>query len=216
MIKFSQYFKGVGGCERRFGNVARRSYEMDKVKMGATPFVFPQPAFLIGADVDKRANFMTAAWSGIACGEPPMISVALRHPRYTLKGVEQNMTFSVNVPSVDQAKEVDYCGIVTGAKVDKAAVCKFEVFYGKLETAPMVKQCPVNLECKVEHLLDLGSHVLVIGKIEEVYVSGNCFTGDQPDVKKIRPMMWACLPDNNYRGIGEVVAKAFKVGLQLK
>ena len=184
--------------------------------MAASPYVFPMPAFLIGANVEKRANFMTAAWSGIACGEQPMISVALRHPRYTLKGVEHNMTFSVNVPSVDLVKEVDYCGIVTGAKVDKAAVCKFDVFYGKLETAPMVKQCPVNLECKVEHMLDLGSHVLIIGKIEEVYVSGNCFSSDQPDVKKIRPLLWTCLPANVYQGLGDVVAKAFKIGLELK
>ncbi|RPJ60248.1 MAG: flavin reductase family protein [Dehalococcoidia bacterium] len=189
---------------------------MEKVKMGAQPFVFPMPAFLIGANVEKRANFMTAAWAGIACGEPPMISVALRHSRYTLKGVEQNMTFSVNVPSVDQAKEVDYCGIVTGAKVDKAAVCKFEVFYGELETAPMIKQCPVNLECKVEHVLDLGSHVLIIGLIKEVFVSGNCFTADKPDVKKIRPLLWTTLPANVYQGLGDVVAKAFKVGLELK
>jgi flavin reductase (DIM6/NTAB) family NADH-FMN oxidoreductase RutF len=189
---------------------------VEKVKLGAQPLVYPMPAFLIGANVEKRPNFMTAAWSGIACGEPPMISVALRHPRYTLKGVEQNMTFSVNVPSVDQAREVDYCGIVTGAKVDKAAVCKFDVFYGALETAPMVKQCPVNLECKVEHMLDLGSHILIIGKIEEVYVSGNCFTGDHPDVKKIRPMMWTTLPANVYQGLGPEVAKAFKVGLELK
>ncbi|MBN1690386.1 MAG: flavin reductase family protein [Dehalococcoidia bacterium] len=189
---------------------------MEKVKMGAQPFVFPMPAFLVGANVEKRPNFMTVAWSGIACGEPPMISVAIRHTRYTLKGIEHNMSFSVNVPSVEQAKEVDYCGIITGAKVDKAAVCKFDVFYGKLETAPMVRQCPVNLECKVEHMLDLGSHVMIVGKIEEVYVSGECFTADQPDVKKIRPLLWTTLPANVYQGLGDVVAKAFKVGLQLK
>jgi flavin reductase (DIM6/NTAB) family NADH-FMN oxidoreductase RutF len=189
---------------------------MEKVKLGAQTLVYPMPAFLIGANVEKRANFMTAAWSGIACSEPPMISVAIRHPRYTLKGIEENMTFSVNVPSVDQAREVDYCGIVSGDKVDKAAVCKFEVFYGKLQNAPMIKQCPVNLECKVEHMLDLGSHVLVIGKIEEVHVSGNCLTGGQPDVKKIRPIMWTTLPANVYQGLGDEIGKAFKVGLELK
>jgi len=189
---------------------------MEKVKLGPQTLVFPMPAFLIGADVEKRANFMTAAWSGIACSEPPMISVAIRHPRYTLKGIEENMTFSVNVPSVDQAKEVDYCGIVSGAKTDKTTVCKFKVFYGKLKTAPMVQQCPVNLECKVEHTLDLGSHVLVIGKIEEVYVSGSCFTGEHPDVNKIRPLLWTTMPANVYQGLGDVVAKAFKVGLELK
>lgn len=189
---------------------------MEKVKVGARPLVYPMPAFLIGANVEHRANFMTAAWSGIACGEPPMISVAIRHPRYTLKGIKQNMTFSVNVPSIDQVKEVDYCGIVSGEKIDKAAVCKFDVFYGKLKSSPMVKQCPVNLECKVEHMLDLGSHILVIGKIEEVFVSANCLTDEHPDVKKIKPLMWTSLPANVYQGLGQEVAQAFKVGLELK
>ncbi|MFC1921177.1 hypothetical protein ACFLYQ_05585, partial [Chloroflexota bacterium] len=59
------------------------------------------------------------------------------------KGIKQNMTFSVNVPSADLVKETDYCGIESGSKADKVAVCKFDVFYGKLETAPMVEQCPV-------------------------------------------------------------------------
>jgi flavin reductase (DIM6/NTAB) family NADH-FMN oxidoreductase RutF len=189
---------------------------MDKVKVGPQPMVFPTPAFLIGTNVDGKPNFMTAAWSGIACSEPPMISVAIRHHRYTFKGMQENMTFSVNVPSADQVKEVDFCGIKSGAKEDKARACKFKVFYGKVETAPMVEQCPVNLECRIEHMLDLGSHVLVVGKIEEVYVSGNCFTAEHVDVKKIRPLLWTTLPANVYQELGEVVGKAFKIGLDLK
>ncbi len=189
---------------------------MEKVKMGAQTLLYPTPALLVGSNVNGKANFMTVAWSGIACSDPPMISVAIRHPRYTLIGMQENMTFSVNVASTDQAREVDYCGIVSGAKADKVKVCKFKVFYGKLETAPMVQQCPVNMECKIEHMLDLGSHVLVIGKIEETYVSGNCFTAEHPDVKKIRPLIWSVVPANTYNSLGEQVAKAFKIGLELK
>ena len=189
---------------------------MDKVKVGPQPMVFPTPAFLIGTNVNGKPNFMTAAWSGIACSEPPMISVAIRHHRYTFKGMQENMTFSVNVPSADQVKEVDFCGIKSGAKEDKVRACKFKVFYGKVETAPMVEQCPVNLECRIEHMLDLGSHVLVVGKIEEVYVSGNCFTAGHVDVKKIRQLLWTILPANVYQELGEVVGKAFKIGLDLK
>jgi len=189
---------------------------MEKVKIGAQTMVFPTPAFLVGANVEGKANFMTVAWGGIACSEPRMISVAIRHTRYTMKGMQENMTFSVNVPSVEQVKEVDFCGIRTGAKVDKVRVCKFKVFYGQLQTAPMIEQCPVNLECKIEHMLDLGSHALVVGKIEETYVSGKCFTGDHPDVKKIHPIGWTMLPANVYHDLGETVGKAFKVGLELK
>jgi flavin reductase (DIM6/NTAB) family NADH-FMN oxidoreductase RutF len=189
---------------------------MEKVLMGPQPLLYPMPALLIGSNVNGKANFMTAAWSGIACGDPPMISVALRHPRYTLKGIRETQTFSVNIASTGMVKEVDLCGIVTGEKVDKVKACKFKVFYGKVETAPMVEQCPVNLECRVEHMLDLGSHVLVIGRIEETYVTGKCFTADHPDVKKIDPLIYTTLPANHYQDFGQVVAKAFKVGLELK
>lgn len=189
---------------------------MEKVKIGAQQLLYPMPALLVGANVEGKPNFMTVAWAGIACGEPAMVSVAIRHPRYTLKGMQENMTFSVNVPSTDQAKVVDYCGLVSGAKVDKIKVCKFKVFYGDLGTAPMIEQCPVNMECKIEHMLDLGSHVLVVGKIGEVYVSRGCLTYEKPDVRKIKPLIWTTIPANEYRGLGEVVGKAFKMGLELK
>ena len=189
---------------------------MEKVKIGALTLVYPTPAFLIGTNVAGKPNFMTAAWSGIACSEPPMISVAIRHPRYTLKGMYENMSFSVNVPSASQVKEVDFCGIKSGAKEDKVKACNFKVFYGKVETAPMVEQCPVNLECRIAHMLNLGSHMLVVGRIEEVYVSGDCITDGHPDVKKIRPLLWTMLPANVYQELGEVAGKAFKIGLDLK
>ncbi len=120
---------------------------MSKVTFGPRLLLYPTPAVVIGANVDGKANFMTAAWCGIVNGNPPMISVALQHHRHTLKGIRQSLTFSVNVPSVDLVKETDYCGVASGAKVDKVADCKLKVFYGKLETAPLVDQFPVNLEC---------------------------------------------------------------------
>ena len=189
---------------------------MNKVKLGPMRLLYPMPALLVGANVSGRPNFMTVAWAGIACSEPAMVSVAIRHPRYTLKGMQENMTFSVNVASVDQAKQVDYCGIVSGAKADKVKTCEFKIFYGELENAPMIEQCPVNMECKIEHMLDLGSHILVIGQILEVYVSKGCMTGEHPDVKKIKPLIWTTLPENVYQGLGEVVGKAFKMGLELR
>ena len=77
---------------------------MGKVALGPQTLVYPMPAMLVGADVDAKPNFMTVAWGGIACGDPPMISVAIRHVRHTLKGIRQNQTFSVNIPSVEQVK----------------------------------------------------------------------------------------------------------------
>jgi len=189
---------------------------MGKTMLGPQTLIYPMPAFLVGANVDGKPNFMAVAWGGIANGEPPMISVAIRHKRYTLKGIKQNMTFSVNIPSTDLVKETDYCGIISGAIANKAEDCRFKVFYGKLDSAPLIEQCPVNLECKVMHVLDLDSHSLVIGQIEETHVSDSCLTDEKPDVNKIKPFIFTTAPATQYQALGEVVAKAFSIGKELK
>ncbi|GAH66453.1 unnamed protein product, partial [marine sediment metagenome] len=108
------------------------------------------------------------------------------------------------------------CGITSGSKVNKVKVCNFNVFYGRLNNVPLIEQCPVNLECKVMHILDLGSHALVVGRIEETYVSESCLTDGKPDVNKIKPFIYTEDPAIHYQAFGEVIAKAFSVGKELK
>jgi len=189
---------------------------MSKVLMGPQTLIYPMPALLVGANVDDKPNFMVVAWSGIANGEPPMISVAIRHHRYTHRGIRQNLTFSVNVPSTDMVRETDYCGIISGAKANKVEGCQFKVFYGKLDNAPLIEQCPINLECKVMHILDLGSHSLIIGRIEETHISESCLTDGKPDVSKIKPLIYTTAPAHQYHAFGEVIAQAFSIGEELK
>ena len=189
---------------------------MTKVKLGPGTFVCPKPLFLVGANVDDKPNFMAVAWGGIASERPPMISIAIRHSRYTLKGIKQTGNFSINIPSEDIVVEADYCGIFSGAKVDKVAVCRFDVFYGKLINAPMIDQCPVNLECKLVHTIDLGSHSLLIGEIEETHITESCLTDGKPDVTKIRPFIYSAGYNNQYQVFGNFIAAAFKAGKVLK
>ena len=189
---------------------------MSKVKLGPQTWIYPKPAFLVGADVDRKPNFLTVAWGGIACGNPPMVSVAIRKNRYTLMGIKQNMAFSLNVPSRDYVVETDYCGITSGAKTDKVADCGFQVFYGDLAGAPMIEECPVNLECKVDRILDLGSHYLVIGEIMEAHVSGDCLTDGKPDMRKIQPIAYITGQPGNYYCMGENVGEAFSIGKKQK
>ena len=189
---------------------------MTKKTFGTQTWLFPEPTVLVGANVDGRPNVMAVALAGIAGGDPPMISVAMRHVRHTLKGIRQNMTFSVNIPSVDLVKETDYCGLVSGAKTDKLKDCNLKVFYGVLKNAPLVEQCPVNMECEVQHILNVGSHCLVVGKIIETYVSEDCLTSGKPDVKKIRPIIYNPHPDAGYYFIGKKIEKAFGPGKEIK
>ncbi len=188
---------------------------MGKVRMGPQTWIYPMPTLLVGANVDGKPNFMAVAWGGIANSTPPMIAIALQRHRHTNKGIKQNRAFSVNIPSTDMVRETDYCGIVSGSKVDKVEVCKFNVFYGKLENVPLIEQCPVNLECEVVHTLGLGSHELIVGKVEETHITEACLTDGKPDVTKIKPFIYTT-NTRQYHAFGEVIAKAFSIGREIE
>jgi flavin reductase (DIM6/NTAB) family NADH-FMN oxidoreductase RutF len=186
---------------------------MGKIKIvpesGPLPILAVCPTVMVGANVNGKPDFATVAWTGVAASSPPSISVALQHHRYSLKGIRQNMTFSVNIPSADLVKETDYCGIVSGSKTDKTADCKFTVFYGKLESAPLIEQCPINHSCEVVQILNLGSHEMVVGRIVETHISEEFYTEGRPDAGKMRPFLFA---NGKYYALGELLADAFRIG----
>jgi flavin reductase (DIM6/NTAB) family NADH-FMN oxidoreductase RutF len=159
---------------------------------------------------------MAVAWCGVANSTPPMVAIAIRPARYTNKGIWETKEFSVNVPSTDLVKETDYCGIVSGAKVNKVKVCKFKIIYGNLKNAPLIDQCPINLACSVEHILKLGSHHLIVGKVEETHITKSCLTDGKPDIKKIKPFMYASATSSDYFAVGKSVGKGFSVGKELE
>jgi flavin reductase (DIM6/NTAB) family NADH-FMN oxidoreductase RutF len=179
---------------------------------GPLPILGFYPTVLIGVDVDGKPDFTTVAWTGVAASVPPSITIALQHHRHSLKGVRQNMSFSVNIPSAGLVKETDYCGLASGARVDKAADCGFSVFYGKLKKVPLIEQCPINHACEVVQILNLGSHELIVGRIVETHVSEDCLVDGRPDPAKVNPFLFA---GRGYYGIGEYLGDAFRCGIEI-
>jgi flavin reductase (DIM6/NTAB) family NADH-FMN oxidoreductase RutF len=183
-----------------------------EVKSGPLPILGAYPAIMIGVIVDGKPDFTTVAWTGVAASVPPSITIALQHHRHSLKGVRQNMTFSVNIPSAGQVKETDYCGLASGARIDKANDCRFTVFYGKLPNAPFIGQCPINHGCEVVQILNLGSHELIVGKIVETHVSDDCLVDGKLDFSKIQPFVFT---GRGYYAVGEHIGDAFKCGIAI-
>jgi flavin reductase (DIM6/NTAB) family NADH-FMN oxidoreductase RutF len=180
---------------------------LDKILLGPMPYMSVMPTLLVGANVKGKPNYMTAAWATVACMAPPMVCVAINKMRYTAQGIEENKTFSLNVPSVDQVVETDHCGLVSGSAEDKSRV--FSSFFGKLKTAPMAKECPVNIECTLFKSVDCGSHLLYIGKIVEIHADPSCVTDGKPDVKKVNPILYT---HASYYDVGNLVDSAFSAG----
>ena len=171
------------------------------------PYMSVMPTLLVGANVKGKANYMTAAWSTVASMAPPMVCVAINKARYTAKGIEENKTFSLNIPSAKQVVETDHCGLVSGSHEDKSKV--FNSFYGKLKTAPLAEECPVNIECKLFKSVDCGSHLLYIGEIEEIHVDKSSVTDGKPDTAKVDPIVYA---QATYWQLGKQIDKAFSAG----
>jgi len=184
---------------------------MEKTTLGPMPYMSVMPTLLVGANVKGKPNYMTAAWATVACMAPPMVCVAVNNGRYTARGISENRTFSLNVPSDQQVIETDHCGLVSGANEDKSGV--FRSFYGKLKTAPLAEECPVNMECRLFASVDCGSHTLYIGEVVEIHADKSCVTDGKLDIGKIRPIVYA---QYAYFGVGKQVEKAFFAGKKYK
>ncbi len=180
---------------------------MEKISLGPQHWIFPMPALLVGTLVDGKPNFMTAAWAGVVCSDPPLLSVSIRPARLTLRGVRELGVFSINVPRASQARPVDFCGVHSGKKADKSSL--FTVYYGKDDRIPLAEECPVGLECRVARTLELGSHVLVIGEITESHVDVDCVADGRPLPEKIDPLIFA-VGANAYYKLGERAGDAFR------
>jgi len=140
---------------------------------------------------------------------PATIYVSSHKSHYTNIGARENNEFSVNIPSTDQAKETDFCGIVHGNRKDKSGV--FKSYYGKLKSAPLIKECPVNMVCKVVKQFKINSMEIFVGEIIETFVNEEIITNlGKPKTEDVNLLIYSL--DSNYYSIGKKVARAFSIG----
>lgn len=185
---------------------------MGKIEIGKGRVYYPMPCSLVGANVAGKPNYLTVAWFSMVNTDPPYLAVAMGKAHYTNSGIRENQTFSLNIPSAEMAEVTDYCGLVSGSKVDKSGL--FETFYGKLETAPMIGECPVSFECRLIRTVELPKNQLFIGEIVATYCNEACLTEGVPDLKKINPLL-LLMPDRKYVALGREIGPAWKIGKNL-
>ena len=187
-----------------------------KKSLGAKTFLYPTPTCVIGTyDTSGKANVMTAAWVGICCSSPPCIAISLRKATYTYGNIMNRKAFTVSLPSEDYAEKVDYFGLVSGKNVDKFAATGLTPVKSELVDAPMVKEFPLALECKLNRFVEIGLHTEFIGEILDVKVDESCLGADGlPDIEKIRPILFS--PEGRkYHSVGRFIGSAFSLGRDL-
>lgn len=174
---------------------------MAKKLLKPQTLLIPLPALMISCQQgDDKPNIVTASWVGVCCSEPPMLSLALRKSRYSHSIIEKSREFVANLTTEDLYMVTDYCGMVSGKDVDKFKETQLTPIKGAVVNAPLIKECPINIECEVRKVIELGSHDLFIGEIVAVHADPDYLDEhDCPDLNKFRPLIY-CTKVQEYWG----------------
>ncbi len=137
-----------------------------KKEVKATTDLIPTPVVLVTTQgADGPPNIITLAWAGVVNSEPPMVGIGIRPGRHSYGLLMETRAFCVNIPHAGIIKAVDVCGVASGRDVDKFALTGLTPEAASRVKPPLIKECPINLECRLVHTLALGSHTLFVGEI---------------------------------------------------
>ena len=131
---------------------------------------YPNPVVLVTSKYKSKESIITLAWVGTCCSDPPMVSIGIRPGRYSYQIIKESREFVINFPISTQQKKVELCGTKSGKIVNKWEECQFTKVKSKEIGVPAINECPVNMECKVEQILPLGTHDLFIARVVALHI----------------------------------------------
>lgn len=139
---------------------------MDKRSFKGSVILNPVPVVLITSrNKNGDENVFTVGWTGTLCTKPPVLSISVRPERLSYEYIKETMEFVVNLPTASMVKAVDYCGVKSGKTVDKIKEMNFNLGESTNINVPYIKECPVNIECRVREIMSLGTHDVFIADV---------------------------------------------------
>lgn len=134
--------------------------------------LYPVPAVMVScANAAGEKDIVTVAWAGTVCTNPPMLSISLRPERHSYHIIRESGEFVVNLVTARLQRACDWCGVRSGRDYDKWAEQRLTPApAAKLELAPAIEESPVNIECRVRDVMELGSHHLFLADVVAVQV----------------------------------------------
>jgi flavin reductase (DIM6/NTAB) family NADH-FMN oxidoreductase RutF len=174
-----------------------------KVKKIPWAALYPCPVVLATCVAsDGKPNIIPLAWAGVACSDPPIIGLAIKPSRYSYKLIEESGDFVVNIPNMNLSKEADFCGMVSGRNVDKFKETGLTAKPSDKVKAPLIQECPVNLECVLKKKIHLGVHDLFLGEVVLVHVDKNTLDEkEEIDFNKVTPFVFMPPPARQHGGL---------------
>ena len=141
---------------------------MSKVIWKPGTFIYPLPVVMVSCGTMEKSNIITVAWTGIINTDKPMCYISVRKERYSHDIIANTKEFVINLTNKDLVYATDWCGVKTGAKVDKFKEMHLTKEKGKFVKCPLIKESPVSIECKVKEIRPLGSHDMFIAEIVSI------------------------------------------------
>ncbi len=138
---------------------------MGKVMWKPGTFLYPIPAVLVTSGTMEKSNIMTVAWTGIINTNPPIVYISVRPERYSYHLIKENKEFVINLTTEKLAFATDWCGVKSGAKLDKFKEMKLTKEKANFVKCPMIKESPVSVECRVIEEKNYGSHTQFVAEV---------------------------------------------------
>lgn len=179
---------------------------MEQKKMIWKPgnMVYPVPAVMVtAADKDGNANIITIAWTGTVCTNPPMAYISVRPERFSYNLIKESGEFVINLTTKALTYATDYCGVKSGRDVDKWKETGLTPMAASVVKAPLIAESPVNIECKVTEIKELGSHHMILAEVAAVQVD-EAYLDERGkfELHKASPIVYS---HGEYYGLSEIL-----------
>ena len=181
-------------------------YIVSKQEWKPGNMLYPVPAVMVSCQrKGEKPNIITVAWAGTICSDPVMLSISVRKERYSHSIIKETKEFVVNLTTKDTCFATDYCGVKSGRDVDKFKEMKLTPAAASKVSAPLIDECPVNIECRVVDIKELGSHDMFIAEVVAVHAD-EAYMDERGkfDLAKAEPIAYS---HGEYYTLGEKVGK---------
>lgn len=144
---------------------------MGKIVWKPGNMLYPVPAVMVtAADGEGKDNIITIAWAGTVCSDPAMVSISVRKERASHPMIKKSGEFVINLVTEELTRACDFCGVKSGRDMDKFKETGLTRGKASKVSAPIIEESPVNIECVVEQVIELGSHDMFIARVVAVDV----------------------------------------------
>ncbi len=185
----------------------KKASEKSHISWKPGTLIYPLPAVLISCGSSPEDyNLLTISWVGTICTNPPMCYISVRPERHSYDIIKKNGEFVINLTNEDMAFATDWCGVKSGKDFNKFAEMKLTPVKGELVNAPIIKEAPLCIECKVKKIIKLGSHDMFIAEVINVQADAK-YIDKETDTFKLSEAKLIAYSHGHYYKLGEEIGK---------